>query len=412
MKRFLIILTSLLVICLFFSCGRESTSILPNQVEADKDDDNDGVLNENDNCPDDYNPSQLDTDDNGIGDACDAGSEGEGEGEDDDLDDDGIPNNEDNCPEDGNANQEDIDEDLIGDACDNCVNDANPGQEDADADGLGDVCDDDVHTPIQTLEFGGLIVDETLVANLNFNTTPEIKTYPGGSTDKYFKDITANENHAWLPKNANQQPSFKTYDGKKCAYFDGDDYLTIEDSSSLDISKISVVMKINPQTTKDDDPRFLFWSEITDNDLFFRLYRGYSGDKVYFKVNPYLSAASEHPVNKNNWSHVALTYKKKSGKSYIYMYVDGKKVDSEINTTAPKITLDGIKLIGVQKLCEPYCKYQNYFKGYIANVKIYNRALSAYEVCVIAGNNDCSPAYTIMPQSPMFSKQGKWETIN
>ncbi|MBN1202949.1 MAG: hypothetical protein JXJ20_13955 [Anaerolineae bacterium] len=36
----------------------------------------------------------------------------------DDVDDDGIPNDEDNCPDDPNPDQEDIDSDGIGDACD------------------------------------------------------------------------------------------------------------------------------------------------------------------------------------------------------------------------------------------------------------------------------------------------------
>ena len=37
-----------------------------------RDADRDGVLDENDNCPDTFNPDQLDSDKDGIGDACDA----------------------------------------------------------------------------------------------------------------------------------------------------------------------------------------------------------------------------------------------------------------------------------------------------------------------------------------------------
>lgn len=74
------------------------------------DSDGDGILDENDNCPNTANPGQEDNDGDGRGDACD-----------DDDDNDGILDVNDNCPF-----------------------TANPGQEDYDGDGIGDVCDDDI----------------------------------------------------------------------------------------------------------------------------------------------------------------------------------------------------------------------------------------------------------------------------
>ncbi len=46
-----------------------------------------------------------------------------------DLDDDGVLNQDDNCPLNANPNQEDGDGDGVGDACDNCLTIANPDQE-------------------------------------------------------------------------------------------------------------------------------------------------------------------------------------------------------------------------------------------------------------------------------------------
>jgi MYXO-CTERM domain-containing protein len=57
-------------------------------------------------------------------------------------DQDGICQGDDNCPDVPNPDQADRDGDGRGDACDNCPNNANGNQSDVDGDGLGDVCDD------------------------------------------------------------------------------------------------------------------------------------------------------------------------------------------------------------------------------------------------------------------------------
>jgi predicted outer membrane repeat protein len=58
-----------------------------------------------------------------------------------DQDNDGILNPNDNCPDVANPSQADTDTDGDGDACDNCVSVANPGQHDCDSDGIGDACE-------------------------------------------------------------------------------------------------------------------------------------------------------------------------------------------------------------------------------------------------------------------------------
>jgi hypothetical protein len=58
-----------------------------------------------------------------------------------DTDEDGIIDDQDNCPQDYNQNQHDFDVDDLGDVCDNCPFDSNPNQEDVDSDDIGNVCD-------------------------------------------------------------------------------------------------------------------------------------------------------------------------------------------------------------------------------------------------------------------------------
>jgi acetyltransferase-like isoleucine patch superfamily enzyme len=69
------------------------------------DSDGDGVFDNQDNCPDVFNPAQADGDGNGIGDRCQ------------DSDEDGILDIVDNCPTVANPDQLDANRDGYGDAC-------------------------------------------------------------------------------------------------------------------------------------------------------------------------------------------------------------------------------------------------------------------------------------------------------
>ena len=111
-----------------------------------EDADEDGVCDDEDNCPYTPNPDQADGDSDGVGDACDNCVDTPNPGQ-EDADGDGYGDACDNCVETPNPGQEDMDQDGVGDACDNCVGTPNPGQEDTDQDGVGDACDNCVETP-------------------------------------------------------------------------------------------------------------------------------------------------------------------------------------------------------------------------------------------------------------------------
>ena len=124
--------------------------------ESQLDPDNDSVFGEADNCPFTFNPNQVDTDGDGIGDICDS-----------DDDNDGIPDGSDNCPLTSNNNQEDSDLDGIGNACDSDndndgVSDAieiamgtDPLGEDSDGDGYDDGADAFPTDPLEWFDTDG-----------------------------------------------------------------------------------------------------------------------------------------------------------------------------------------------------------------------------------------------------------------
>jgi len=70
-----------------YKCQNVGAKCSNGRCICDKDTDNDNVCDNKDNCPDVYNPSQLDSDHDGKGDACD-----------NDSDNDGVPDAQDMCP--------------------------------------------------------------------------------------------------------------------------------------------------------------------------------------------------------------------------------------------------------------------------------------------------------------------------
>lgn len=98
-----------------------------------------------------------------------------------DWDNDGIFNENDNCPFVANYDQKDSDGDGIGDPCDNCRYVSNPSQDDSDGDLLGDLCDGDnpndidntITLPSTTFEPGSPFWVQAVITN---NTGQDIQT--------------------------------------------------------------------------------------------------------------------------------------------------------------------------------------------------------------------------------------------
>ncbi len=144
----------------------DNCPFVPNQDQTDTDGDGDGDAC--DNCPLLFNLDQTDTDGDGIGDACDSCPLDP----DNDVDADGVCGDVDNCVDVTNASQVNSDGDVFGDACDNCPNVDNPAQTNSDGDAFGDLCDSCPFDEFNDQDADGLCADVDNCPNA-FNPTQD-----------------------------------------------------------------------------------------------------------------------------------------------------------------------------------------------------------------------------------------------
>jgi len=142
----------------------------PGQEEGD---DGDQWASACDNCPFLPNDDQLDTDGDGEGNVCDTDDDDDGytDGNDDfpldpteweDADFDGFGDNiDDNCPSIYyNPSQIDTDTDGVGNVCDNCDSVDNQDQANSDGDEFGDACDNCPNDPDNDIDGDGICVGD------------------------------------------------------------------------------------------------------------------------------------------------------------------------------------------------------------------------------------------------------------
>lgn len=166
---------------------------------CDPDDDNDGVVDVNDNCPLIANADQLDNDTDGLGDICD----------------------------------NDDDNDGVLDGYDNCQFVYNPDQNDRDKDGKGDLCDLEQINISQAITPDGDGVNDTwIIYNIQFYLNNIVKVYNRWGDLVYSKKGYYNDWNGTYEKKGTNLPESSSYyyqidlDGDGTVDYDGWLYIT------------------------------------------------------------------------------------------------------------------------------------------------------------------------------------------
>jgi PKD repeat protein len=164
----------------------------------------------------------------------------------------------------------------------------------------------------------------------------------------------------------------RTNTGKygKALQFDGiNDWVTVNDSATLDLSTaMTLEAWVYPQSLANNGGTVLL-KEITGGAVY-NLYAHETSDLPVSSFNngTYRVISGLSPLPVNQWSHLVATY----DGQYQRLYVNGTQVAQRAQTGV--IQQGGILRIGGNSI------WGEYFKGYIDEVRVYNRALTATEV--------------------------------
>ncbi len=190
-------------------------------------------------------------------------------------------------------------------------------------------------------------------------------------------DASGLGNHGWI-KEGVRNPSGRFGNALE---LDGvDDWVTVPDSDSLDISNsFTLEIWVKPLSTSTQS---VIYKEYAKGSVY-SLYAAEGGDLPMSSLNDgqadrVISGSSVLPVNQ--WSHLTSTYDGAVQK----LYVDGVLISERAQTGLIRSS-KGVLRIGGNKL------WGDYFHGFIDEVRVYNRALTQAE---IAGDINTSIAST------------------
>ncbi len=221
---------------------------------------------------------------------------------------------------------------------------------------------------------------KTITVSAPVVTTPPptttVTTNPAGLVAAYSfqdygtttADASGNDNHAVI---SGAVKSYSGYDGMAMKFDGVEDWLTVNDSASLDLTKgMTLEAWLYPQTQPNDYSTAIMKESSTGTVYNLNATTDANLPGVTFYNNgSYNSTNGPQALPVNKWSHLVATY----DGSYQRVYVNGVQVAARAQTGLIP-TSSGALRIGGNSI------WGNYFTGLIDEVRIYNRALTGDEV--------------------------------
>ncbi|MDD5551731.1 MAG: LamG domain-containing protein [Candidatus Pacebacteria bacterium] len=192
-----------------------------------------------------------------------------------------------------------------------------------------------------------------LVGEWTFDSNT-IKENPIGSGIFYAQDTSGNGNHGRIYGDP-QNPRGIT---RECLEFNGNDYIQIPNTPSLTLSG--------------SNESVFLWVKHNNSDYIFFQSNGWSRRlfKNYWAFYSPFTTFQLGNSHDNNWHLVGYTASGQTIKSYL----DGDLLETKNITLSSSIGYWWLGRICSGSTCD------NYYNGYIDEVRIYNRALTAKEV--------------------------------
>ncbi|UCD15472.1 MAG: DUF2341 domain-containing protein [Candidatus Omnitrophota bacterium] len=156
--------------------------------------------------------------------------------------------------------------------------------------------------------------------------------------------------------------------------FNGDDYVNVEDASSLRLGKnmtVAAWVKVNANAS--DWVRLVGKGNSTYRN--YGLWLNKSGTVLFqvFSAGGNGGVQTTETVNDGNWHHVAGTY----DGSNLKVYIDGKLLKTGAYSQIPHTSSHPLTI--------GYATFHTYLNGLLDEVAVYNRALSASEILQYSG---------------------------
>ena len=237
-----------------------------------------------------------------------------------------------------------------------------PNPIDTDGDAIPDYLDIDSNDAANDIS-NGSDIDTTIYAGLDTNNDGIIDGNEDSDNDGLLDGFDTNNNYFGSPRDLNDSYSL---------YFDGrNDY--VEDLSNV----VQGLSQVTQMAWVKLDPTFNSEGAVAGQSNFWISVLSNKRIKVY--MNGGTSLTTTATLNSNEWAHITAVYNGSASENRLKIYINGKEVASG-NTNSGSIhsTPENLKYRIGRK---PYnTGSQNYFKGEIDEVRVFNTNLSTEEL--------------------------------